>query len=126
MSLSEHCQIENHPMKRTAAKRNFTDPYIAKLDTKGAPYLVYDAKVPGLAVRVTPGRKTFVLTAVYPGSAQAARRALGRWLGTNAAERAIAETDWERLPVRERPSFDAFLLERFGATDVRTAQEKAR
>ena len=47
---------------------------------KGAHYDVWDSSFPGFGVRVSEtGRKTFVLTARYPGSTNPTRRALGAY-----------------------------------------------
>jgi Arm DNA-binding domain len=62
------------------AKRPLTDRAIAALKpAKGAYQLVWDAVVPGFAVRVTAtGQKSFVLVTRYPGSANPTARALGK------------------------------------------------
>jgi integrase len=62
------------------AKRPLTDRGIAALKpAKGAYQLVWDAVVPGLAVRVTDkGTKAFVLVARYPGSPNPTARSLGK------------------------------------------------
>jgi integrase len=103
--------------------RKLTDNVIAtlKADTR-------DSEVPGLWVRVLDGSKTFVLVARYGGKdSNPTRRALGRWLPGDAQERADAKATYEKLPPKERPpTLDAFLLERYGATSIATAREKAR
>ena len=63
------------------AKKPLTDRAISALPAaeKGKRRLVWDALVPGLAVRVTDkGQRSFVLVTRYPGSQNPAPRTLGK------------------------------------------------
>jgi integrase len=60
------------------ARKTLTDRGIKSLKPKASPYIEPDDQVPGHGVRVMPtGRRTFVLTARYPGSSNPVPRALG-------------------------------------------------
>src|ERR1051326_3472305 len=64
------------------AQKRLTDRTLKALKKApaGTHYDVFDLGFPGFGVRVSEtGRKTFVLTARYPGSANPTRRALGKY-----------------------------------------------
>jgi integrase len=77
------------------AKKPLTDRAIAALKPapKGKRLLVWDALVPGLAVRVTDkGQRSFVLVTRYPGSANPAPRTIGKVGAVGLADvRSIAQ-----------------------------------
>jgi hypothetical protein len=57
-----------------------------------------DATVPGLGVRVSPkGRKTFVLTARYPGSSNPVRRAIGVYGDITLEQARATAREWRDL-----------------------------
>jgi hypothetical protein len=82
------------------AKKPLTDRAIAAL--KAAPLgkrkIVWDALVPGFAVRVTDkGQRSFVLVTRYPGAANPAPRAIGS-VGAISLEDARARArEWLKL-----------------------------
>lgn len=84
----------------TQAKKPLTDRAIAAL--KAAPAgkrkIVWDALVPGFAVRVTDkGQRSFVLVTRYPGAANPAPRAIGS-VGAISLEDARAKArEWLKL-----------------------------
>jgi Arm DNA-binding domain len=56
---------------------------------------IYDAVVPGLAVRVTPkGQRTFVLVSRYPGSPNPTRRAIGEYGAISLEQARAMARDW--------------------------------
>lgn len=82
------------------AKRPLTPRLIDAL--KPAPVgkrtMVWDAVVPGFAVRVTDaGAKSFVLVARYPGSPNPATRAIGKVGAISLADARIKGQDWLKL-----------------------------
>jgi integrase len=81
-------------------KKALTDRTIQGLKPapRGKRSLVWDAQVPGLAVRVTDkGKKTFTLVVRYPGSQNPAPRSLGTY-GTITLETARSKArDWLAL-----------------------------
>jgi integrase len=57
-----------------------------------------DATIPGLGVRVSPkGRKTFVLTARYPGSSNPVRRAIGVYGDITLEQARATAREWRDL-----------------------------
>ena len=65
-------------MKRSEHRISFTKTALDTLETKPARYFVYDAKVPGLAIQITPaGTKTFYLYRWLDGKPERIR--LGRY-----------------------------------------------
>jgi integrase len=60
------------------AKR-ITDRLLESLKPKAKRYDVMDTAVPGFGVRVSDGRKTFILLTRYPGSNNPTRRTLGEY-----------------------------------------------
>ena len=83
------------------AKRPLTERTIQSLKATGLRQMIYDALIPGFAVRVTEtGYRTYVLLARFPGSANPTARAIGtvgkvslEWARAKAREwqQAIAE-----------------------------------
>src|SRR5262249_60444841 len=61
------------------AKCNITDRLLKSLKPEADRYDVMDTAVPGFGVRVSGGRKTFVLLTRYPHSNNPTRRALGEY-----------------------------------------------
>jgi integrase len=65
---------------------------------RGKRTLIWDAQVPGLAVRVTDrGKKTFTLVVRYPGSANPAPRSLGAYGAITLEAARIKARDWLAL-----------------------------
>ena len=59
-------------------RKALTDRGIKALKTRAQAYIVFDAVVPGLGVRVMPsGFKSFVFVARYPGAKHPAPKSLG-------------------------------------------------
>jgi integrase len=82
------------------AKRQLTDRAIAALRPapKGQRTLVWDALVPGLAVRVTDrGSKSFVLVTRYPRSPNPTARALGTVGALGLADARDRAREWHKL-----------------------------
>jgi hypothetical protein len=83
------------------AKKPLTDRAVRALPPapKGKRRLVWDAIVPGLAVRVTDrGQRSFVLVTRYPGSPHPAPRSLGTVgaISLGDARERVAEADLGR------------------------------
>jgi integrase len=82
------------------AKKPLTDRAIQGLKPAptGKRHLVWDAQVPGLAVRVTDqGKKTFVLCVRYPGSGNPAPRSLGAYGAITLEAARDKARDWHSL-----------------------------
>jgi integrase len=80
-------------------KKPLTDRAISALKPapKGKRKLVWDALVPGLAVRVTDtGQRSFVLVARYPGSQHPTPRALGTVGAITLEDARILARDWHK------------------------------
>ena len=58
-------------------KCNITDRLLKSLRPEADRYDVMDTAVPGFGVRVSDGRKSFILLTRYPGSNNPTRRTLG-------------------------------------------------
>jgi integrase len=79
------------------AKKPLTDRAIKALPPaeKGKRRLVWDALVPGLAVRVTDtGQRSFVLVTRYPGSANPAPRTIGKVGAISLADARTTAQSW--------------------------------
>jgi integrase len=82
------------------ANRRLTDRSLRALKAaaKGAHYDVFDPGFAGFGVRVSEtGRKTFVLTARYPGSKNPTRRALGHYGPMTLEEAHEKARGWKKL-----------------------------
>jgi integrase len=82
------------------AKKPLTDRAIAALKPAptGKRRLVWDAIVPGLALRVTDtGKRTFVLVVRYPGSPHPAPRSLGTYGAISLEDARIKARGWLKL-----------------------------
>jgi integrase len=82
------------------AKKPLTDRAIRALRAapSGKRHLVWDAQVPGLAVRVTDrGVKTFTLVVRYPGSHNPAPRSLGTYGAITLEAARVKARDWLAL-----------------------------
>jgi integrase len=82
------------------AKRPLTDRSIASLKAAepGKRLLVWDALVPGFAVRVTDsGAKAFVLVARFPGSPNPIARAIGKVGAISLEDARLRAKEWQRL-----------------------------
>src|SRR5262249_33512012 len=82
------------------AKRPLTDRGIAALKPapSGKRTLIWDALVPGLAVRVTgKGAKAFVLVARFPGSRNPTARAIGKVGAISLEDARLRAREWQRL-----------------------------
>jgi integrase len=82
------------------AKRPLTDRGISALKAAepGKRTLVWDAMVPGLAIRVTDkGTKAFVLVARFPGSPNPTARAIGRVGAVSLEDARTKAREWQRL-----------------------------
>jgi Arm DNA-binding domain len=82
------------------AKKPLTDRAIAtaKPAPAGKRRLLWDAMVPGLALRVTDtGKRTFVLVTRYPGSPHPAPRSLGAYGAITLAEARDRGREWLKL-----------------------------
>ena len=60
-----------------AKRTNITDRLLRSLKSRADRYDVMDTAVSGFGVRVSNGRKTFILLTRYPGSNNPTRRVLG-------------------------------------------------
>src|SRR6516225_4759544 len=81
------------------AKKPLTDRAIhaLKAAAKGKRKLIWDALVPGLAVRVTDtGAKSFVLVARFPGSPNPTARALGTVGAVGLEDARIKAREWHK------------------------------
>ena len=97
------------------AKRPLTDRAIAGLKpAKGAYQLVWDAVVPGFAVRVTAtGQKSFVLVTRYPGSANPTARALGKVGAITLEDARTKGREWlKQIDAGIDPALSALAAER--------------
>jgi integrase len=84
--------------KRTLSDRTLKSRAALKPAAKGKTYDVRDAVVPGFGVRVSEaGRKTFILTARYPGSPNPTRRALGVYGELTLEQARTTARDWLEL-----------------------------
>jgi integrase len=80
------------------AKRRLTDRAIAALKPASPYRLVWDALVPGFAVRVTAtGAKSFVLVSRFPGSPNPTARALGKVGAITLEDARIKAREWLKL-----------------------------
>jgi integrase len=100
--------------KGTTMKRNLTDRTLKSLKPAEVGTLdVWDAGFPGFGVRVSDtGRRTFVLTARYPGSKNPTRRALGVYDAMSLEEAREKARAWHKLIAK--------------GIDPETAEEAAR
>jgi integrase len=80
-----------------ATKRKLTDRLLKSLKPKAERYDVMDADTPGLGVRVSDGRKTFILLTRFPGSNNPARRTLGEYDVMSLEEARDKAREWRRL-----------------------------
>jgi integrase len=75
--------------------RNISDRW---LQSKAAPGLYWDERLPGFGVRVSDtGRKTFLLNARYPGDANPSRLRIGHYGQMTLADAYEAARDWHKL-----------------------------
>jgi integrase len=79
------------------ARRNITDRLLKSLKPRGERYDVMDATVPGLGVRVSDNRKTFILFTRYPGSGNPTRRTLGEYGVMSLEEAREKAREWRKL-----------------------------
>ena len=95
-------------------KRNLTDRTLKSLKpTKSGTLDIWDTGFPGFGVRVSDtGRRTFVLTARYPGSKNPTRRALGVYDKISLEDARAKAREWLKLIAR--------------GVDPETAEENAR
>jgi integrase len=83
------------------ARKTLTDIKIKSLKPKAGPYIEPDDQVPGHGVRVMPtGRRTFVLTARYPGSSNPVPRALGAYGELTLEQSREKARQWRNLIAR--------------------------
>ena len=78
-------------------KCNITDRLLKSLKPEADRYDVMDAAVPGFGVRVSGGRKTFVLLTRYPHSNNPTRRALGEYGVMSLEEARDKAREWRKL-----------------------------
>jgi integrase len=81
--------------KRT--KCNITDRLLKSLKPEAGRYDVMDTAVPGFGVRVSDGRKSFVLLTRYPGSNNPTRRTLGEYDAMSLEEARDKAREWRKL-----------------------------
>jgi integrase len=82
------------------AKKSLTDRAIRALKPAppGKRRLVWDAQVPGLAIRITDtGKRTFVLVVRYPGDRNPSPRALGAYGALTLAASRVKAREWLAL-----------------------------
>jgi integrase len=80
------------------AKRvNITDRLLKSLRPGADRYDKMDTVVPGFGVRVSDGRKTFILLTRYPGSNNPTRRALGEYDAMSLEEARAKAQEWRKL-----------------------------
>ena len=79
------------------AKRNLTDRLLKSLKPKAKRYDVMDSVAPGLGVRVSENRKTFILIARFPGSDNPTRRTLGEYDVMSLEEARNKAREWRKL-----------------------------
>jgi integrase len=79
------------------AKRNLTDRLLKSLKPKATRYDVMDSVVPGLGIRVSDNRRTFILIARFPGSNNPTRRTLGEYDVTSLEEAREKAREWRKL-----------------------------
>src|SRR5215472_15948563 len=115
---SEHRQPCCHPVARGNAmeRKNLTDRYIRSLvpTERGE---ILDIIVPGLALRVSPTSKTFVLIHRFPGSRNPTRRSLGKYGAITLQDARIKARRW--LEMIEHGKDPAIELERERLAEVR-------
>jgi hypothetical protein len=78
-------------------KCNITDRKIKSLKPEAKRYEVMDTVVPGFGVRVSDGRKTFILLTRYPGSNNPTRRAVGEYDVMSLEEARDKAREWRKL-----------------------------
>jgi integrase len=78
-------------------KCNITDRLLKSLKPAADRYDVMDTAVPGFGVRVSGGRKTFVLLTRYPRSNNPTRRALGEYGVMSLEEARDKAREWRKL-----------------------------
>jgi len=76
---------------------NITDRLLKSLKPKADRYEKMDTVVPGFGVRVSDGRKTFILLTRYPGSNNPTRRALGEYDAMSLEEARDKAREWRKL-----------------------------
>src|SRR5215471_10816399 len=115
---SEHRQPCCHPVARGNAmeRKNLTDRYIRSLvpTERGE---ILDIIVPGLALRVSPTSKTFVLIHRFPGSRNPTRRSLGKYGALTLQDARIKARRW--LEMIEHGKDPAIELERERLAEAR-------
>ena len=79
------------------AKEKLTDRYLKSLKPKADRYDIMDSVVPGLGVRVSDNRKTFILIARFPGSNNPTRRTLGEYDVMSLEEARDRAREWRKL-----------------------------
>ena len=79
------------------AKCNITDRLLKSFKPRADRYDVMDTAVPGFGVRVSDGRKTFILLSRYPGSNNPTRRTLGEYDAMSLEEARDKAREWRKL-----------------------------
>src|SRR5262249_41855827 len=79
------------------SKCNLTDRLLKALKPGADRYDVMDTAVPGFGVRVSDGRKTFILLTRFPGSNNPTRRALGEYDVMSLEEAREKAREWRKL-----------------------------
>src|SRR5262249_27591515 len=82
---------------RDMAKQNLTDRLLKSLKPKAKRYDVMDIVAPGLGVRVSENRKTFILIARFPGKSGPTRRTLGEYDAMSLEEARDKAREWRKL-----------------------------
>jgi integrase len=118
------------------AKKPLTDRAIssAKAAPPGKRVLLWDALVPGLAVRVSDtGRRSFVLVKRFPGSANPVPRSIGTYGAISLEDARDKAREWHKLisqgidPARQRAETFHAIAEEFLAREgprLRTADQR--
>jgi integrase len=83
--------------KREHERTNITDRLLKSLKPEAARYEQMDTAVPGFGVRVSDGRKSFILFTRYPGSNNATRRTLGEYGDMSLEEARDKAREWRKL-----------------------------
>ena len=78
-------------------KCNITDRLLKSLKPEADRYDVMDTAVPGFGVRVSDGRKSFILLTRYPGSNNPTRRTLGEYDVMSLEEARDKARAWRKL-----------------------------